>query len=140
MKKAILLILVVLSFKANAQNESTLYKGFINGKLAVTMFIQSEENGCGDPYFSAMYKYDKINEWIQLSINKNNKEQYALVESNFTGLMILKKDGNTLKGIWISADGKQQFTVSFKEIPTTSKERDNYIKKMEEVNYQNHDC
>jgi hypothetical protein len=51
----------------HAQNTPTLYKGTVNGKMPVTLFIQSVENGCGgDPFYNAMYRYDKVSNWLEL--------------------------------------------------------------------------
>ncbi|UHO37398.1 hypothetical protein H5J24_17015 [Chryseobacterium capnotolerans] len=75
-----------------AQNSSSLYKGTVNEKMPVTLFIQSVENGCGgDPYYNAMYRYEKVSNWLQLSVTEGVKQQFAMVEEGFTGLMILKK-------------------------------------------------
>lgn len=139
-------ILCMLAFalsciSMHAQQHPNLYKGTIDGKMQVTLFMQSEENGCGaDPFYSAMYRYDKVSNWLELDVNVNEKQQYAMVEFGFTGLMILKKEGSVLKGTWISPDGKRQLPVQLKEAPMNSKELESYRSKMEKVNYENHDC
>lgn len=146
MKKALLSLLFFLfisySFYAQA-SKSNLYKGTIDGKIAVTFFIKTEENPCtADLMYTAMYRYDKSGSWIQLDITQNtkNENQFALVEHSFTGLMILKKDETTFSGLWISSDSKKQLKVELKEAKMTKKETESYEAKMEKVNYENNDC
>ena len=121
MKKALLSILFFLLIitAANAQtSKSNLYKGTIDGKIAVTFFIKTEENPCtADLMYTSMYRYDKSGSWIQLDITQNtkNENQFALVEHGFTGLMILKKDQTAFSGLWISSDSKKQLKVELKE-------------------------
>ncbi|OXA77109.1 hypothetical protein SAMN05444397_104260 [Flavobacterium aquidurense] len=146
MKKALLSLLFFLSIiiAANAQtSKSNLYKGTIDGKIAVTFFIKTEENPCtADLMYTAMYRYDKSGSWIQLDITQNtkNENQFALVEHSFTGLMILKKEETTFSGLWISSDSKKQLKVELKEAKMTKKETESYEAKMEKVNYENNDC
>jgi hypothetical protein len=146
MKKAILSLLFFLFiiFSSSAQaSKSNLYKGTIDGKIAVTFFIKTEENPCtADLMYTAMYRYDKSGSWIQLDITQNtkNENQFALVERGFTGLMILKKDETTFSGFWISSDSKKQLKVELKEAKMTKKETESYEAKMEKVNYENNDC
>jgi hypothetical protein len=141
-KQFLLFIALLSSFIIiKSQTKSFLYKGIVDSKMPITLYIQSEENGCGaDPFFGAVYKYDKVSNWLQLDISKNDKEQYAMVEYGFTGLMILKKDGNTLKGTWISPDGKRQLPVILKQENLTPKQTESYKNILEKVNYENHDC
>ena len=146
MKKALLSLLFFLSIiiAANAQaSKSNLYKGTIDGKIAVTFFIKTEENPCtADLMYTAMYRYDKSGSWIQLDITQNtkNENQFALVENGFTGIMILKKDETTFSGLWISSDSKKQLKLELKEAKMTKKETESYEAKMEKVNYENNDC
>ncbi|MGL6128612.1 hypothetical protein BBI01_21940 [Chryseobacterium artocarpi] len=141
-KQAILILTCILSFiSLKAQNSSTLYKGTINGKMPVTLFLQSVENGCGgDPFYNAMYRYEKVSNWLELSVTEGVKQQFAMVENGFTGLMILKKDGETMNGVWISPDNKKQLPVQLKKVSVSKKEMETYEEKMEKVNYENHDC
>lgn len=146
MKKTVLSILFFLSilFSSNAQvSKINLYKGTIDGKIAVTFFIKTEENPCtADLMYTAMYRYDKSGSWIQLDITQNtkNENQFALVEHGFTGLMILKKEETNFSGLWISSDSKKQLKVELKEAKMTKKETESYEAKMEKVNYENNDC
>ncbi|WP_292010613.1 hypothetical protein [Chryseobacterium sp.] len=126
----------------NAQEQqSFLYKGLIDRKMPVTLYLQAQQNGCGgDPFYMAMYKYDKVSKWLQLDISRSDKDEYAMVEYGFTGLMILKKEENTLKGTWISPDGKRQLPVFLKQENINKKDSETYQNKLDEVNYENHDC
>ncbi|MEG0929104.1 hypothetical protein [Chryseobacterium sp.] len=143
MFKKILFILTItiFSISLNAQSNPTLYKGTINGKMSITLFIQAIENGCGgDPYYDAMYRYDKVSNWLQLSVTEGVKQQFAMVEEGFTGLMIVKKEGDMMNGTWISPDGKKQIPVELKKVTISKKEMENYQDRIEKLNYENHDC
>ncbi len=143
MLKQILLILTITIFSVSlhAQSNPTLYKGTMNGKMPITLFIQAIENGCGgDPYYDAMYQYDKVSNWLQLSVTERVKQQFAMVEEGFTGLMIVKKEGDMMNGTWISPDGKKQIPVELKKVTMSKKEIESYQDKMEKLNYENHDC
>jgi hypothetical protein len=123
--------------------KSNLYKGTIDGKIAVTIYIKEEENPCtADIMYTSMYRYDKSGNWIQLDItqNKKNENQFVLVEYGFSGVMILKKESLNFNGIWISPDSKKQLKVNLKEVRMTKKEIESYEDKMEKVNYENNDC
>lgn len=148
MKKVILFFIICFSFlnHSNAQSQSpvsNLYKGTVDGKIPVTVYIKTEENQCtADLMFTAMYRYNKSNNWIQLNITQNKKKEneFVLVEHDFSGVLILKKTGNTYTGLWISSDAKKQLPVDLKEASMTKKELVNYEKIMEKVNYENNDC
>lgn len=143
MLRKFLLILAFTTYftSLQAQNTSTLYKGTVNGKMQVTLFLQSVENGCGgDPYYNGMYRYEKVSNWLQLNVTEGIKQQFAMVEEGFTGLMILKKEGDMMNGTWISPDNKKQIPVQLKKVTISKKEMQTYEDKMEKLNYENHDC
>lgn len=148
MKKIILSFLICLSFlnHLNAQSQapvSNLYKGTLDGKTPVTIYIKTEENPCtADLMYTAMYRYNKSNNWIQLDITQNIKKenQFIMVEHGFTGVLILSKTGSTFTGLWISPDTKKQLNVDLKEVSITKKDVENYEKIMDSVNYNNNDC
>ncbi|AZA79549.1 hypothetical protein EG347_19610 [Chryseobacterium sp. G0186] len=141
-RQILLTLTFTISFiSLHAQNSSTLYKGMVNGKMPVTLFLQSVENGCGgDPYYNAMYRYEKVSNWLQLSVTEGVKQQFAMVEEGFTGLMILKKEGDVMSGTWISPDGKKQIPVELKKATISKKDMESYEDRMEKLNYENHDC
>lgn len=148
MKKVILLFIICFSFLnySNAQSQppvSNLYKGTVDGKTPITLYIKTEENPCtADLMFTSMYRYNKSNNWIQLDITQNRKKEneFVLVEHSFSGVLILKKTGNTFTGLWISPDAQKQLKVDLKEASMTKKEIENFEKTMEKVNYENNDC
>lgn len=147
MKKTILFFIICFSFlnHLNAQTAPifNLYKGTVDAKNTVTFYIKTEENPCtADLMYTAMYRYDKLGSWIQLNITQNVKieNQFVFVEHGFSGVMILKKTGNTFTGLWISPDTKKQLKVDVKEASMTKKEIEKYEKTLEKVNYENNDC
>ncbi len=143
MTRTILLLITLSGLFAvmQAQTKSFLYTGTVDGKMQVTLYLQEEENGCGgDPFYNGIYRYDKASTWLQLSISKNDKNQYAMVEDGFTGLMIVRKEGTDLKGLWISPDGKRQLPVILKEQVISPEQAESYKDTLEKINYENHDC
>jgi len=148
MKKVILFFAISFSFLNSLSAQSqvptfNLYKGTVDGKIPVTVYIKTEENPCtADLMYTSMYRYNKSNNWIQLNVTQNKKKEneFVLVEHGFSGVLILKKTGNTFTGLWISPDATKQMKVDLKEASMTKKELDNYEKTMEKVNYENNDC
>lgn len=148
MKKVILFFIICFSFlnHLNAQLQApafNLYKGTVDGKTPITVYIKTEENPCtADLMYTSMYRYDKSKKWIQLDITQNKKKEneFVLVEHGFSGVLILKKTGNTFTGLWISSDAKKQLPVDLKEASMTKKELENFEKTLEKVNYENNDC
>lgn len=148
MKKVILFFIICFSFlnHSNAQTQprvSNLYKGTIDGKTPITVYIQTEENQCNaDLMYAAMYRYNKSNNWIQIypTQSKKKENEFVMVEHNFSGVLILQKTGNTFTGLWISPDAKKQLKVDIKEVSMTKKEVENYEKTMEKVSFENNDC
>ncbi|WP_343617531.1 hypothetical protein [Flavobacterium sp.] len=146
MKKVFLFFAICFSFlnHVNAQQAPVfnLYKGTLDGKTPVTIYIKTEENPCtADLMYTSMYRY-KSNKWIQLYITQNKKveNEFVMVEHGFSGVLILKKTGNTFSGLWISPDAKKQLKIDLKETSMTKKEIESYENAMEKVNYENNDC
>ncbi len=63
-----------------------------------------------------------------------------MVEDGFTGLMIVRKEGTGLKGLWISPDGKRQLPVILNNQAIHPKQAESYRETLEKINYENHDC
>ncbi|UWY30202.1 hypothetical protein [Flavobacterium sp. TR2] len=147
MKKVIFFIAICFSFlnQLAAQSQtsaSNLYKGTVDGKTPVTIYIKTQENQCtADLDYIAMYRY-KSNKWIQLYPTQNKKveNEFVMVEHGFSGVLILKKLGNTFSGLWISPDAKKQLKIEVKETSMTKKEMENYEQTMEKVSFENNDC
>lgn len=115
-KKICLAVLILLlPCLAMAQDtRSWLYKGAISN-LPVTMFIKELPNECGgDDSFIGMYRYDKSSEWILLFIEEDKNINWCLTETNFTGVLLLKRGNTDMDGIWIAPDQKKQLKVSMK--------------------------
>ncbi|QLC65899.1 hypothetical protein LPB248_06250 [Flavobacterium sp. LPB0248] len=146
MKKVIFFIAICFSFlnQLSAQTKaSNLYKGTVDGKTPITLYIQTSENQCNaDLSYAAMYRYNKSKNWIQIypTQNKKKENEFVMVEHNFSGVLILQKSGNTFTGLWISPDAKKQLKVDVKETPMTKKEIENYEQTMERVSFDNNDC
>ena len=148
MKKVIFFIAICFSFlnQLSAQSQtsaSNLYKGTVDGKTPVTVYIKTEENPCtADLIYTSMYRQNKSKNWIQLNVTQNRKKEneFVLVEQGFSGVLILQKSGNSFTGLWISPDTKKQLKIDLKEASMTKKELENFEKTMEKVNYENNDC
>lgn len=146
MKKVIFFIAICFSFlnQLSAQTTaSNLYKGTVDGKTPITLYIQTSENQCNaDLSYAAIYRYNKSKNWIQIypTQNKKKENEFVMVEHNFSGVLILQKIGNTFTGLWISPDAKKQLKVDLKETPMTKKEIENYEQTMERVSFDNNDC
>lgn len=148
MKKIIFFIAICFSFlnQLSAQSQtsaSNLYKGTVDGKTPITVYIKTEENPCtADLMYTSMYRYNKSNNWIQLNVTQGKKKEneFIMVEQGFSGVLILQKNGNSFTGLWVSPDTKKQLKVELKEAAMTKKESENFEKTMEKVNYENNDC
>jgi len=147
MKKALFFIAICFSFfnQLSAQSQesvSNLYKGTVDGKTPVTFYIKTRENQCNaDLDYVAMYRY-KSGKWIQLYPTQSKKveNEFVMVEHGFSGVLILKKTGNTFSGLWISPDAKKQLKIEVKEASMTKKDIENYENTMERVSFENNDC
>ncbi|KAF2333422.1 hypothetical protein [Flavobacterium nitrogenifigens] len=148
MKKVIFFVTICFSFlnQLSAQSQtsaSNLYKGTVDGKTPITVYIKIEENPCtADLMYTSMYRQNKSKNWIQLNVTQNRKKEneFVLVEQGFSGVLILQKSGDSFTGLWISPDAKKQLKVDLKEASMTKKELENFEKTMEKVNYENNDC
>lgn len=137
----IVLFLTIFSLAFGQNSMSYFYKGKIDGKMPITMFLKSEDNGCTtDLLYKGMYKYDGVSNWLQLDIDQNESGQFVLVEYNFSGVMILKKTPGGFSGLWISPDTKRQLKVELHQESLNEKDRMNLEDKFEQVNYENYDC
>lgn len=132
--------------RVSAQDKGTpqLYTGMVDGKIAVTMFLYITTNECsGDPEYQGIYRYDKnpgTDDWLLLEINNNAQQQFVMVETDFTGVMVLQKSGDTYSGIWIHPDGKKQLKVVFKKQPLPKAQVEKYLEFLENTNHRYHDC
>lgn len=149
---AILLAVLALSAAlaataALAQDDTrlTLYTGRV-GERAVTMYLKDEPAPCGGDLrlITAIYRYDGVSKWLELDANSDRKGRLALVESNpgsgVSGAMMLVRDGDGLKGKWISPDGERVLPARFQPAPAPAKKRREMEETLEKVHYDNNDC
>jgi len=118
-----------------------LYKGFIDGRMPVTLFLKPYTNACNaEINYQAMYRYERRSQWLQLYITTNEADNFACIEHGFTGALILKKEKEQLDGIWISPDGARQLKVKLKQVPLSAPEEQEYEKTLDQINYEHNDC
>ena len=135
------LFLFTITIALGQNTKSYLYKGTIDGKMPVTMYLESEDNGCTPQLvYKGMYKYDKLSNWLQLEITSNDKGQFIFTEYQFSGVLILQKTKEGFNGIWISPDTKRQLKVVLKKAALSTKDIQLYEDRYEKLNYSNYDC
>ncbi len=144
MKIILGLFLTLITFTAtNAQDiKTTLYSGTVNNRT-VRLYLKERGNQCGGSMmniYESIYQYGKGKNWIELSVSTNGKGNFCLTEYNFSGVMIVKKNGNRLNGVWISPDGKTQLKVALEEINLSAKEKEVIETDLERTHYENNDC
>ncbi len=126
--------------KISAQEiKKHLFKGTID-KFPVTMYLVEEISGCPTTHYTGMYKYDNVSNWLYLEISDDEENRLVMVEGGITGIISVKKIGETLKGFWISPDGNKKLNVNLKKVPTNSKTIKPYEEKYDNVNYEMNDC
>jgi len=145
MKIITTLFLLFLSLSINAQQiiAQEKYLGTIDGKINISFYLKIEETGCPKVVASGVYKYtdNKAGNWILLDTTFYEKaQQYTFVEHYNTGIMLLKRDNDSLQGLWISPDGKKQLKVSLKKLKPTKAEIDKMEDELEKANYNANDC
>lgn len=145
MKKILLIFVFLLTNVSFAQRliAQELYEGTISQDLKVSFYLKIEEDGCPRTVVSAIYKYDtnKTENWILLETTfSKKKQQYTFVEYFNTGLMLLNRSNNQLKGIWISPDGKKQLPVHLKKVKTSKKQIEKLEDTLEKEHYNAYDC
>ncbi|WP_123845288.1 hypothetical protein [Chitinophaga lutea] len=142
----IILTCLLASLQAHAQEGGTpyLYKGTVDGKLPVTMFLHAVPSECsGEMIYQGIYRYDKTAEpdnWLLLNIDHNGKNQFVMVETGFSGVLVLRKVGDTLTGIWLHPDGQKQMKVELKKKPVTEGQAEKYMNELDAANERDHDC
>lgn len=138
----LLFTVFALNFTYAQQEKAQLFKGTL-GTKNIELYMSPQENGCGGfpaYFYNSIYKYESSKQWIQLATTQSKKSNFAFVEHQFTGALILKKGDNTFTGIWISNDGKKQFKVTLKKVELTANQVEKLEDILEQVNYENNDC
>lgn len=142
LKIHLLFTVFALNFMYAQQEKAKLFKGTLDTKN-IELYMSPKENGCGGfpaYFYRSIYKYESSKKWIQLTTTQSKKSHFSFVEHQFTGALILKKEGNNFTGIWISNDGKKQFKVALKKVETSASQIENLEDTLEKVNYENNDC
>ncbi|MBJ2176455.1 hypothetical protein JBL43_19550 [Aureibaculum sp. A20] len=137
------LILVIISFiNLNAQEfKFEEYKGTMNDSVSIVLYLRSTEHECSaEIMYQGMYKYDGINNWLQVNITQNDKKQFVMVDYGFSGVLLLNKTAKGFSGVWISSDAKKKLKIELQKNEITKEETEKYEDIYEEVNYSNNDC
>jgi len=141
--KNCLLILCCL-FLFHARVDAQLFKGTIDGKIAITLFLHAEQHPCeAKMVYQGIYKYDKTqggNKWLLLNIDYNEAKQYIMVEERFSGVMILRKDDKGFSGTWIHPNGVTQRKVVLTQQQLSQEANEQYQGQLDETNHLYHDC
>ncbi|MBD3904103.1 hypothetical protein IEW27_05760 [Chryseobacterium sp. C-2] len=140
-----ILFILLLSISAFSQQilKQEKYTGTIDGKINISLYLKIEETGCPSIVASGIYKYtdNKTTNWILLDTTFSEKaQQYTFVEHYNTGIMLLKRNSETLQGLWISPDGKKQLKVNLKKIKQSKAEIEKMEDELEKANYSANDC
>lgn len=146
MKNLLFTFFTFISLNTVAQNNihsQEYFEGTINGNIEISFYLKIQEDGCPRVYASAIYRYKKNgeNEWILLkSTFSETKQHYTFVEFFNTGILLLKKEKNSLNGIWISPDGKKQFDVKLNKVQIDKESIEKLENELEKENYEAYDC
>ena len=143
--KLLVFVLLLLSSYGYSQKiiSQELYEGKIDGKIEISLYLKVAENGCPTIYSEGIYKYksNKNKEWILFDITfSESQNQFTMVEHFNTGIFLLKRESNQLKGLWISPDGKKQLKVELKKVKINTKQIESLENSLENENYQANDC
>ncbi|RZJ80255.1 MAG: hypothetical protein EOO47_08170 [Flavobacterium sp.] len=136
-----LLFLLSIGYCKAEDGSKRLYKGTV-GNRTITLYLRVEPNQCGaTDIVYGIYKYGNSDSWILLDIQKNTKNNYALTEVGFTGVLIIKETKDGFSGIWISPDATKQLPIKLTEqAPLSTKEKEKLDKELDDTNYQYYDC
>ncbi len=113
----------------------------MEGGKPITLYVESQEQPCSDNLmYAGMYKYDGVSTWLQVQISDKKDAQFIMVEHGFTGVLILNKQKDNFKGLWISPDAQEQLKVELHQIELSKEMKKFYENKFEVVNHSNNDC
>ena len=139
---AFLLLVTNVTFGQDTIISQELYEGKL-GTKEITLYLKIAEDGCPRVYASGIYKYkqNKTDNWLLLDIIfSETKNQFTMVEHYNTGVLLLTRSGGTLKGIWISPDGKKQLEVNLSKSKISTQDIEKLEDKLEQENYSANDC
>lgn len=139
---AFLLLVTNITFGQDTIISQELYEGKLGGK-DISLYLKISEDGCPRAYAAGIYKYkqNKTDDWLLLDIVfSETKNQFTMVEHYNTGILLLTRNASTLKGIWISPDGKKQLEVNLSKSKISTKDIEILEEKLENENYNANDC
>ncbi|WP_293789883.1 hypothetical protein [uncultured Pedobacter sp.] len=96
-----------------------LYRGSINQKIKITLYLEGLNEGTNADPIIGSYKYDKGKGYILLNGHRNNGGDVSLVELpsvNFTGTFLGTLKKNKITGRWISANQKENYLFELTEV------------------------
>ncbi len=142
----ILILFITISSNFYAQKGSSspgywLYKGTIGEKESITLYLKIMDNDCrGELDPIGMYKYDDRDQWVALSMTMTEKQDFCMIECPYTGLMILKREGASFTGVWISPDRQKLVPVKLKQTSLSSSEKKQMEETLDQLFYELNDC
>ncbi len=141
-KITLLICTLLMSLSIKAQSViSYLYKGKMDDKMEVTLYLQEYGDPCnGKPLYRGMYKYDGVSKWLALEISTDDQGNFIMTERPYTGTMLLKKKMDKYIGTWLKPDGTKRLKVEWRQQYLSSDEMERYEKDYEELIYFLDDC
>ncbi len=130
MRTIFTLLFVIILNKTFAQT-SRLYKGTINNKIKITLYLEGLDEGINADPVIGSYKYDNNKDYILLNGYRNNEGNISLVELssvNFTGTFLGTLNKKRIIGKWISANQKKTYAFDLTEIVSTKEQLSNFKK------------
>lgn len=138
----ILMVSLTSCFYSSAQVEQILYQGTINNR-PITLYLKQETNACGGEnefLYQAIYRYGTGKNWIELAVVSDGKGHFSMTEFAFTGVMVLKRTGETMQGTWISPDGKTHLKIILRRQALSPRQKAEMEENLDRTHYQNYDC
>ena len=132
------------SYNSSESLKTELYKGTLNETTVIWLYIKEQEHPCGGTLtmIDAMYRYDNQEKWLLLEVTTDKKKQnYCLVEDNFTGVLFLEARKDSFKGNWVSPNTKKQFKVELHKVDLTKEENEKLEETLlDDLLYNKNDC
>ena len=143
MKKILLLSAVFLFavvFSQNKENTS-YYEAKLDNKKTVSLYLNIMVNECSEEnFYQGMYKFSDTEKWVYLNIQTNPQQEFLMSEHHIGVLMILKKSGEKLDGIYMKLKDRKQQPIHF----IKKKQKDMVMKKLldqlDELTHELFDC
>lgn len=103
--------------------ERKYYTGKFDNEIPVQLYIRSLKGTCkeGICAWEAIYKFGDQDEYVLLTVTKDEDGDWILTEVPPTGSMDLKLKGNKFTGNWMAADNQTGYDVRLTEAPASDK-------------------